>query len=153
MDIESGRDATVEVIEKSEKFLVAMAWFAHRNDFAIEHVERRKQSSSAVPKIVVGYSFDITQAHRQHRLGALQRLHLALLVYAQHQRLVGRIKVQPGDVAHLLDEKRVSGELKAPAAMRLQAEQCEIPAHGAFGNATGGGGWVACSGLCSSTSL
>ena len=54
MDIESGRDATVEVIEKSEKFLVAMAWFAHRNDFAIEHVERRKQSSSAVPKAMAG---------------------------------------------------------------------------------------------------
>ena len=89
MDIERGRDVAVKVIKKAEKFLMTMARFAHRNHFAIEHVERREQSGGAMAVIVMGYSFGVAQAQRQHRLGALQRLHLALLVDTQHQRLVG----------------------------------------------------------------
>ena len=87
--------------------------------------------------IIVGHAFDVAQPHRQHRLGALQRLDLALLVDTQHQRLVRRIEVQSHDVAHLLDEERVGGELETLGAMRLQAEQGEIAADRAFGNAAG----------------
>jgi hypothetical protein len=31
------------VVKKSQEFLVTMAWFAQRNDFAIEHVKRGEQ--------------------------------------------------------------------------------------------------------------
>jgi hypothetical protein len=34
------------VTKKREKFLVTMAWFAHSNHFAIEHLERREQRPS-----------------------------------------------------------------------------------------------------------
>jgi hypothetical protein len=54
--------------------------------------------------------------------------------------LSGRVKVQTHEVAHLLHKKRVGRELKTLAAVRLQSEQCEIPAHRAFGNAGGGSG-------------
>lgn len=84
-----------------------MAWLASGDDRAVEHVERGKQRSGAVPIVVVGHALDVAQPHRQHRLGALQCLHLALLVHAQHQRLVRRIEIEPDDVAHLLDEERV----------------------------------------------
>ena len=41
VDIESRREAMVEVIKKREKFLVTMARFASGNHCASEHVERR----------------------------------------------------------------------------------------------------------------
>ena len=158
MDVEPGRDAAVEVIKKREKFLVAMARLTQGNHFAIKGIECREQGRSAVAVVIVRYSFDIAQPHRQHRLGTFQRLDLALFVYTQHQRLVRRIKVQTHDVAHLLHEERVSGELEALAAMRLQTEQREITAHCALGMWVTAAAertlhWVACSGLRCTTRL
>ena len=42
VDIESRRNAVIEVTEKREKFLMTMARFAHSDDLAIEHVEGRE---------------------------------------------------------------------------------------------------------------
>jgi predicted ABC-type sugar transport system permease subunit len=47
----------------------------------------------------------------QAGLSALQRLHLALLVAAQHQRVFGRRHVQAHDVLELLDEPEVTRNL------------------------------------------
>lgn len=44
-----------------------------------------------------GCPLDIAQPHRQHRLRALQRLALALLVHTNHQRVVGRGQVRAND--------------------------------------------------------
>src|ERR1700682_2988341 len=122
VDLELGGDAAVEMIEKGQELLMAMARLALRDDRAVKHVERREQSGGTVAKVVVGYAFDITPSHRQHRLGPLQRLDLALFVHTQHQGLVRRIEIEPGDVAHFLHEERVGGELETFAAVRLQAE-------------------------------
>ena len=78
--------------------------------------------SRAVPRVVVGAALDLARAHRQQRLGAVERLDLRLLVHAEHQRVLGWAHVEPDDVAHLLDEERVRRELEGLAPMRLQAE-------------------------------
>ncbi len=62
---ETPMDAAVEVIKKCEKFLVAMARLAQGDHFAIEGVECREQGGSAVAVVIVTYSFDIAQSHRQ----------------------------------------------------------------------------------------
>ena len=80
---------------------------------AVDDVERGEERGSAVAIVVVSHPLNITEPHRQPRLGALQGLHLALLVHAQDQRVVRRIKLKPNDVADLFDEERVSGQLKA----------------------------------------
>ena len=99
MEVDSRGDAAVEVVKKREQFLLAMARLTQGNHFTIEGVECREQGGSAVAVVIVSYSFDIAQSHRQDRLGTFQRLDLALLIHTQHQRLVGRIKVAPYDVA------------------------------------------------------
>lgn len=43
-------------------------------------------------------SFDIPQTHRQHRLRALERLYLAFLIHAQHQRLIGWVQIHADDI-------------------------------------------------------
>ena len=109
-----------------------MARLALCKHFAIEHVEGGEQGGGAVAIIIVRYAFEVTQAHRQQRLGPLQRLHLALLVYAQHQRIVRRIELQAHDVAHFLHKERIGGKLEALGAMRLNAEQGKHPRHRAL---------------------
>ena len=54
--------------------------------------------------------------HLQSRLRAIQGLNMALFVHAQHQSPIGRVQIQPDDVAHLLNEQRI-GEGLAPTAL------------------------------------
>ena len=51
---------------------------------------------------------------------AIQCLNLALLVYAQDDRLLGRIQVQPHHIGHLFQKLRIARELKSLRAMWLQ---------------------------------
>ena len=85
--------------------------------------------------IVVRHPVHVTRPQRQERLGALKGLDLALLVHTQHQGLVGRVQIQAHDVAHLLDEEGVVGDLKAPLTVRLEAEDLPDSLHGGLGDA------------------
>src|SRR5208337_1195464 len=68
----------------------------------------------------MGHGATPTFFQRQTRLSTIKGLHLRFLVHAQHQCLVGRIKIDPDDVGELFHEPFVSGKLEAPYAMRLQ---------------------------------
>jgi hypothetical protein len=46
-------------------------------------------------QVTVGHAFDVAEAHRQQRLAALQGLDPALLVDAQHDGVVGRVRYRP----------------------------------------------------------
>ena len=70
-----------------------VAGLALGKDGSAGNVERGEQRGGSVPHVIVGDAFDIAQAHRQYRLGAVQGLNLALLVDAQHQRVVGWIQI------------------------------------------------------------
>src|SRR5262249_4256246 len=89
---------------------------------AVRYIERREQGCRAVPDVAVGDTFNITEPERQDRLSALKRLNLALLVNAQHDRMIRRIEIKPDNVFHLIDEQRISGKLEALGAMGLDAE-------------------------------
>ncbi len=52
----------------------------------------------------------------------VERLDLALLVHAQHERPIGRVEIKTDDVAHFVDEQRVGRELEGLGAVRLQTE-------------------------------
>ena len=53
-------------------------------------------------------------------LGLAERLTLAFLVAAQHQRIRWRVKIEPDHVPELLLEIRVGRQLERPGDMRLQ---------------------------------
>ena len=59
-----------------------MASLTLRQDLSAFNVEGREKSGCAMALVVVGYPFHIAQTQWQQRLGALQGLDLALLVYA-----------------------------------------------------------------------
>lgn len=61
-------------------------------------------------------------AKRQYRLRAVQRLDLALFVHGQHHAHQRRTQAQPDNVAHLVHEHWVRGELDRLLPVRLQPE-------------------------------
>ena len=71
----------------------------------------------------------------QDRGGTVQRLHLGLLVHAQHHRRLGRVQVQADDVADLVDELRIGGQLEgvdqgglSPNARQIRLiADCDMP--------------------------
>ena len=91
------------------------------DDLAVEHVERGEQRRRAVALVVVGHGAGAALLHRQAGLGAVERLDLALLVDREHDGMGRRIDIEPDDVAQLVDELRIVGELELPDPVRLQA--------------------------------
>jgi hypothetical protein len=67
-------------------------------------VERGEQRRRAVPLVVMRPALDLAGPHRQERLGPVQRLNLRLLIDAKERGAVGRMEIQPNDVADFLDQ-------------------------------------------------
>ena len=73
--------------------------------------------------VVMGAPLGHARQHRFDRLGAVERLDLALLVDTEHQRALRRRQIEPNDIADLLHEERVRRQLERLGAVRLQAER------------------------------
>ncbi len=70
--------------------------------------------------VIVSAGLRVARAQRQARLGALQRLALALLIAAKHQPLIGRVQVKSDHIPKLLIEVFVLGNLEYPALVRFK---------------------------------
>ncbi|MBL8218040.1 MAG: hypothetical protein JNL62_02365 [Bryobacterales bacterium] len=57
--------------------------------------------------VVVGHGAASPFLHRQPWLGALQGLYLALLVHAQHKRLIRRIQIEADHIGEIVEELRI----------------------------------------------
>jgi hypothetical protein len=66
----------------------------------------------------VGVALGNPGHERQDRRRAVERLDLRLLIEAQNDPGVGRVEVEPYDVAHLVDELRVRRELERLGLVR-----------------------------------
>jgi hypothetical protein len=105
----------------------ALARVALADDLARYYVERSEEVGRAVTQVSVRVALGLSEGHRQHRLVALQRLHLCLLVEAQHHGVLGRAHVQTDDVAYFLDEEVVAAERESPATVGLELESAPHP--------------------------
>ena len=123
VDIEVRGDAGVDVAEEAQELLVAVARLALGDDLAGGHVQGGEDGGRAVADVAVRDAFDVSESQGQQGLGSLQRLGLALLVHAQHHRIVGRVEVESDDVADLLGEERIGGELEVLLPVGLEVER------------------------------
>ena len=129
MDVEVGWHAAVDLVEKGAELHRAVALAAGADHGAGLDVQRGEQVRGAVTDIVMGVTLHLTRAHRLHRRGSFGGLDLRLFVDTQHQRPVGRVHIQPDNVAHLLDKQRVARQLEGLAAMRLEPKRMPDPHH------------------------
>jgi hypothetical protein len=135
VDLQPRGNLGVEMPKECEKLLVPVPALALREDVAPVHIERREERGGAVAEVVVRDALDVAEPHRQQWGRALQRLDLALLINGQHEGVVRGIQVEPDDIADLLDEERIRREFEARAAVRLHAEEREVPLDGALADA------------------
>jgi hypothetical protein len=61
----------------------------------------------------VRHGLAATLLHGQAGLGTIQSLDLALLVYAQHKRVLGRIQIETDNILQLGREIRIIADLEA----------------------------------------
>ena len=82
--------------------------FGHvSDDLARGHIESGIEIGRAVADVVMGAPLWEPGSKWQDRGGAVERLDLGLLVDTENEGSVGRVDVEPHDVADLLDEQRV----------------------------------------------
>src|SRR5437867_3091562 len=111
----------IDQAQELQPLSVPMPGLAHRDDSAVQRVERREQRCRAMALVVVGEGAGAPALHWQTRLRAVQRLNLAFLVAAEHQRMLRRVQVQPYDVQQLVLEPRIARELEGACQMRLDS--------------------------------
>ena len=70
----------------------------------------------------MGAPFRQARPQGQQRLGAVERLDLRLLVDAQNHRALRRMEIEAYDIAHLLDEQGIAGQLEGLDTVRLEGE-------------------------------
>src|SRR5713226_1764730 len=97
---------------------VSLMAFAH--DLSLECFPGGEQGGRAVAFVIVGHRAASPLLDRQPRLCAIQRLNLALFVYAEDDRLLRRIQVQAYHISHLFQELRIARKFKSLRAMWLK---------------------------------
>ena len=113
-------------IEEADELLMAVALHAAADDLAFEDVEGGEQRGGAVALVVVGHRPAAARLHRQPRLGAVERLDLALLVDARDHGMGGRIDVEADDVLELLGELGVVRQLERAHPVRRKLVGLQI---------------------------
>src|SRR6266702_3448309 len=112
MNVQRCGHGLLDGVEEVAELAGAMPLLGLADDPAGPGVERGEQTGGAVTFVVMGAAFDLSGTHGQQRCGAVERLDLALLVHAEHQRAVRRSEVQAYDVADLFDEQRIAAEVR-----------------------------------------
>ena len=131
VNVFAGWYLTFDLVEKADEFLVPVVLHVLTDDLALVHVEGRKQRCRAMPLVVVGHRAGPPLLHGQARLGPVQRLDLAFLVDRQHNDMCRRFDIETDNIAQLLNELRVFGQLEAACTVRLQAVRPPDALHGA----------------------
>jgi hypothetical protein len=135
----AGWHGGLDPVEEADELLVPVPRHALADDAAIQDIEGGEQRGRSVPDVIVGHGAGPALLHRQARLGAVERLDLALLVDREHDRVRRRVEIESDDVAQLRGERRVRRQLEAPHPMRLQPVRRPDPLHRAQGYAGRGG--------------
>ena len=99
-------------VEEADEVLMAVTLHVAADDGAVEDVEGGEQRRGAVAFVIVGHRPGAARLHRQARLGAVERLDLALLVDREDNGMGGRIDVEANDVLELLGKLRVVRQLE-----------------------------------------
>jgi len=132
MKIQSRRSFGIDLLEKTNKFLVPVPRHAIADHFSIQHAEGSEQRRRSVTNVIMRHSSAAAFLHRQPRLRSVERLDLAFLVDTQNQGFFRRIQIQAHDVTQLLDKTLVSTEFEGFDPMGLQVVLLPDPADGRF---------------------
>ena len=104
MEVEVLGRIAIDGAQEAHELLMTMAIHARGDDRAAGNVERGEQRRRAVSTWNHGSRFRLGPFSRAGRVGAIERLELALLVDRQNQRVVGRVQIEAHDIGDFLGE-------------------------------------------------
>src|SRR5271165_797953 len=107
VDVKLERYGLVDLGEEGQELRCPVSPTSGGDDLTGGYIERREQVGDAVADVVVSPTLDLAWAHRQDRLCPVECLDAGLLVDADDNGSLGRVQVQPDNIADLLDEQRV----------------------------------------------
>ena len=119
--VEMGGGCAADLFQERQKLGGAMAGQALADDRAARHIEGGKQRCRTVTLVIMGHGAGPALLHGKAWLGAVEGLDLALLIDAEHQRLVGRIEIKSHDVLDLFGKIGIVGDFEAAHQMRFKA--------------------------------
>jgi hypothetical protein len=90
-----------DLVEEAQELLVAVARVAGVHHLPGRYLQGGEQGGDAVADVVVGGAFGQARPDGQDGLGPVQRLDLALLIHAHHDRVLGRVQVQTHHIGEL----------------------------------------------------
>ena len=129
MDYLARRHLTLDGIEETDEFLVAMFLHTPTDDGSVEGIQRGEQGGRAVSDIVVAHGSGFAGFERQTWLGAIEGLDLAFFIDRQDHRMGRRCHVEADDILELGDEVRIVGAFEGSDAVRLQLVSLPDPLH------------------------
>ena len=121
--VEPGRHLLADPPQAAQELLVAVPGLTLDEHCADGYVLYGKQGGGDVADVVVDDIQGRAQTHGQQRLGVVQSLQMRFLVNAEHGCPVGRVEVEPDDVAHHLNKVGIPGEL---VAVRLPRDGVQV---------------------------
>ena len=101
----------VYAFQKGQKFLVTVALVASAQNSSGGRIISGKQRKGPVTHIIVGLTLGQARTQWQNGLAALQGLSLALLIDTKHDGFIGRIEIEPHNIAHLFHKHRIVAQL------------------------------------------
>src|SRR5450756_1036003 len=124
------RDLRLDGIEEADELLVPVALHVAADDGTVEDVESSEQRGRTMAFVVMGHRSSTARQHRQTRLGAVERLDLALLIDRENDGMGWWIDIEAYNIAQLVDKLRVGGELELFHPVRLKAVRTPDPLDG-----------------------
>lgn len=111
----------IDLTQERKPLDMSMTLLATRDDGTVKRIHCREQGRGSVALVVMRHGGGPAGLHRQAGLSTIKCLHLAFLVTAQHQRVLGRGHVQADNIFGFLDELRITLHFEALDPVRLQA--------------------------------
>jgi len=100
MDVKFARHGGLDLVEELAELGGTAASIALADDPSGRNVEGGEQRCGAAPFVFMAPSSRLAGTHRQHRLTAIQRLDLRLLVHTQNDGVRRRRDVKAHDIAY-----------------------------------------------------
>ena len=115
-----------ESAQELEELPAAVARKTLSDNLAGGDVQRREERGGAVAHVVVGVPLDLARSHGQHRLRAIERLDLALLVDAEYERALGRVEIEAYDVPAFSTNSGSDDSLKVSERCGCRPKACQM---------------------------
>jgi hypothetical protein len=109
MDRQIGRNDTIDLLQKLAELDGTVPWPALTDHRSGGDVQGSEEAGGAMTLVFVSSTLRLARQHRKDWLTSAQRLHLTLLIHAQHQRMMRWVQVQAHDISHLIDQQRIVG--------------------------------------------